>query len=138
MVGMWHEVVQCSVPAFCELGMVLRDAANHPKIAQVRTQDDVWPMFRKDLIPLLQNNPLSVTQIARLVGESPKDIEADVQHLLKNLKHTDYLAVITPAACRKCGFPFGKEKLRKPSKCPECQSTWLNEALIEICESHVP
>jgi predicted Zn-ribbon and HTH transcriptional regulator len=91
-------------------------------------------MFRKDLIPMLQGNPLSVTQIARSVGESPKDIEADLQHLLKSLKHSDYVAVITPAACRKCGFQFGKEKLRKPSKCPKCQSTWLSEALIEVSE----
>jgi hypothetical protein len=89
-------------------------------------------MFRKDLIPLLLNKPHSVTQIARQVGEPPKDVESDLVHLLKSLKHTAYMAVITPAACRKCGFEFGPEKLRKPSKCPECQSTWLSEAMIEL------
>ena len=44
------------------------------------------PMFRKDLIPLLLDNPLSVAQIARLVREEPRDIEADLLHLLKSLK----------------------------------------------------
>ena len=89
-------------------------------------------MFRKDLIPLLLDHPLSVTQIARLVAESPKDIEADLQHLLRSLKHTDYVAVVTPAECRKCGLEFATTKLRKPSKCPECQSTWVAEPIIAI------
>jgi predicted Zn-ribbon and HTH transcriptional regulator len=91
-------------------------------------------MFRKDLIPLLLNNPLSVTRIARVVVASPRDIEADVQHFLKSLRHTEYSVVITPAECRKCGFAFGTDKLRKPSKCPECQSTWLVEPTIEVRE----
>ena len=89
-------------------------------------------MFRKDLIPLLLDNPLSVSQIARLVGETPNDVASDLQHLLKSLKHSDYVASITPAKCKKCGLEFGTHKLGKPSKCPECQSTWLAEAKIEI------
>jgi len=89
-------------------------------------------MFRKDLIPLLLDNPLSITQIARLVGEAPKDIASDLQHLLRSLKHTEYVASVMPAKCRKCGFEFGTEKLAKPSKCPECQATWLTEPKIGI------
>jgi predicted Zn-ribbon and HTH transcriptional regulator len=92
-------------------------------------------MFRKDLIPLLLNKPHSLTQIARSVGERPKDVELDLAHLFKSLKHSEYMVVITPAACRKCGFEFDQEKLGKPSKCPECQSTWLSEAMIQLSES---
>ena len=91
-------------------------------------------MFRKDLIPLLLDNPLSVTQIARLMGEAPRDVTSDLQHLLKSLKHTEYVASVTPAKCKKCGFEFGPEKLSKPSRCPECQSTWLTEPKIGISE----
>ncbi len=89
-------------------------------------------MFRPDLIPLLLDNPLSVAQIARLVGEPPKDVASDLQHLLRSLKHTEYTAQVTPATCRKCGFEFARDKLTKPSKCPECQGTWLNEPRVEI------
>ena len=89
-------------------------------------------MFRKDLIPLLENNPLSVAQIARLVRETPRDIEADLLHLLKSLKHTDYVATIEPARCRKCGFEFDTGKLAKPSKCPECKATWILEPRVSI------
>ena len=89
-------------------------------------------VFRKDLIPLLLNNPMSVAQIARLVGETPGDVEADLLHLIKSLKHTDYVAAVEPARCRKCGFEFDCNKLAKPSKCPECRSTWVLEPRVAI------
>jgi predicted Zn-ribbon and HTH transcriptional regulator len=89
-------------------------------------------VFRKDLIPLLEENALSISQIARLVGETPRDIEIDLVHLLKSLKHTEYCAVIEPARCRKCGFEFGGSRLAKPSKCPECRGTWILEPLVAL------
>jgi len=89
-------------------------------------------MFRKDLIPLLSNNPMTVSQIARQVSEHPKTIASDLQHLLRSLKHTDFRAQITPATCRKCGFEFGNDKLAKPSKCPKCKNNWISEPRIEI------
>jgi predicted Zn-ribbon and HTH transcriptional regulator len=89
-------------------------------------------VFRKDLIPLLENNPLSVAQVARLVRETPGDVETDLLHLLKSLKHTDYAATIEPARCRKCGFEFDTGKLAKPSKCPKCKATWILEPRVSI------
>jgi predicted Zn-ribbon and HTH transcriptional regulator len=92
-------------------------------------------MFRKKLIELLLDNPMSVSQLARLVGESQADVEDDLLHLLKSLKHTEYTARVTPALCRKCGFEFSPDKLRKPSKCPACDTTWLTEPRICLSES---
>ena len=89
-------------------------------------------MFRKNLVDLLLRNPLSVSQIARAVKESPSQVIDDLQHLLRSLKHSDYRAAIEPAYCRACGFEFSEEKLTKPSKCPECQSTWILEPRIGI------
>jgi transcriptional regulator len=89
-------------------------------------------MFRKDLIDLLLDRPMSIPQIARLVGEKPKDVVNDVEHLIQSLKHMDYVLVVTPAQCRKCGFEFSMETLRKPSKCPKCFGTWLNEPQLII------
>ena len=89
-------------------------------------------MFRKNLIGMLLNRPLTLTQIARIADESPKDVEDDLKHLLKSLKHTEYTVSVEPAQCRKCGFQFSNEKLGKPSKCPECHGTWLTEPRITI------
>lgn len=89
-------------------------------------------MFRKDLIPLLLEHPMTVRDISRFVDQPGKDTVADLEHLLQSLKHSEYRAEIEASACKKCGFTFGQEKLRKPSKCPKCKSTWLTEPRIKL------
>ncbi len=81
---------------------------------------------------MLLRNPMTVTQIARQVDEPPSRITDDLNHLLRSLKHAEYRAVIEPARCRACGFEFSQHKLNKPSKCPECRSTWIGEPKISI------
>lgn len=92
-------------------------------------------MFRKDLITLLLNNPLRLSEMARLYGVPVKDVAEDVKHLRKTLKQSAYRLDVTPAECRKCSFVFSTEKLSKPSKCPQCRSTWLEESVIQIIET---
>ena len=89
-------------------------------------------MFRKELIEILLGNPMTVNQIARLVDESLSRVADDLNHLFRSLKHTEYKAIVEPARCRSCGFEFSGEKLTKPSKCPECHSTWVLEPKIGI------
>ena len=89
-------------------------------------------MFRKDLIPILLNRPLTVTEISRIADQKGKDTTEDLEHLLKSLKHTEYIATIEPARCRKCRFEFDTTKLSKPSRCPKCKSTWILEPRISL------
>ena len=89
-------------------------------------------MFRKDLIVLLRGNPLSLKAVADALEMTPRDVEDDVKHLIKSLKHSDYQLHVTPARCRKCRFEFGPEKLRKPGRCPRCHQSWIREPLLEI------
>lgn len=89
-------------------------------------------MFRKDLIELLLNRPTGLAEIARLLDLSPRDVEDDLHHLHKSLRHTEYKLVIHPAHCRKCGFKFHDDKLHKPGKCPLCHETWIEEPRLEV------
>lgn len=91
-------------------------------------------MFRKDLIPRLRHHPTSLHELSEMLEEPVKDVEADLQHLLRSLRHEPWRAVITPAHCNKCGFVFNKEKLHKPGKCPRCKGTWISEPRILIEE----
>lgn len=93
-------------------------------------------MARKQLIPLLLDNPLTISEIGRITGQSPGEVAHDLEHLLRSLEHMNYEAAISPAQCRKCRFEFSAEKLGKPSKCPKCKSTWVAEALIQIRAQH--
>jgi len=92
-------------------------------------------MFRKHLIKLLLENPMSLRQIARMEDELPDRIADDLNHLFRSLKHTEYEAVIEPARCRACGFEFSESKLNKLFKCPKCRSTWVLEPKIGIKQS---
>jgi predicted Zn-ribbon and HTH transcriptional regulator len=83
---------------------------------------------------LLQDHPASLQELARLLGAHPKEVDDDLHHLIKSLRHRPYQAIITPATCRKCGFVFNKDKLHKPGKCPACKGTWISEPLIHIEE----
>lgn len=90
-------------------------------------------MFRKDLISLLFDRPMSLSQIARNMGESPKDVSGALAHLVRSLKHTEQKLVIDPAECRRCGFEFRTDKFSRPSKCPQCKGTWIAEPLFSVC-----
>ncbi len=84
------------------------------------------------MIPMLLEHPMTVNEIARFVEQTGKDTLDDLEHLLQSLKHTEFKPMIEAATCKKCGFEFGPEKLRKPSKCPKCKATWITEPRIQL------
>lgn len=89
-------------------------------------------MRRRDLIPLLLDQPRTVSQLAREVRTTPRELADDLAHLLRSLPHTEFAAEITPARCRQCGFTFGPDKLFKPAKCPACRGTWIAEPRLVL------
>jgi beta-phosphoglucomutase family hydrolase len=89
-------------------------------------------MFRKDLMQMLSHKPMSINEIARLLELGAREIEEDVRHLIKSLRHSSQRIVVTPAQCRKCGFVFAQNKLRKPGKCPSCHGTWIEEPMLHV------
>ena len=91
-------------------------------------------MFRKNLIDILQAQPISLHELAAMLEEKPKDLEDDLQHLFRSLSSEPLSPVISPATCHKCGFVFHKDKLHKPGKCPLCKGTWITDPLISLEE----
>jgi predicted Zn-ribbon and HTH transcriptional regulator len=91
-------------------------------------------MFRKDLIPILKERPISLHELAVLLVEKPKDLEDDLHHLFRSLRSEPLSPVISPAVCQKCGFVFHRDKLHRPGKCPVCKGTWISDPLISLEE----
>ncbi|HMJ89822.1 MAG TPA: hypothetical protein VK530_08395 [Candidatus Acidoferrum sp.] len=89
-------------------------------------------MFRRDLIPLLLDRSMTLSEIAREVRETPKDVIDALSHLAKSSKHAEYDLVVESAECRKCGFEFAKDKLSRPGKCPKCKGTWIYEPRFTV------
>ena len=90
--------------------------------------------FRRQLIELLAREPRSVSSLARELGLTRGDVEEDLRHALRSAQAAGYRIEILPARCKACGFVFGTDKLRKPSRCPACKGTRLFEPMIRAVE----
>ncbi len=89
-------------------------------------------MYRKGLIEWLLERSWSLSELAEQLDMTQKDVDDDLQHLLRSLKREGLRAVIEPASCRHCGFTFRKDRLRKPGKCPRCRQTWIREPRLRL------
>jgi len=78
---------------------------------------------RQDIADYIKNNPATAKDISKAVSQMEKDVYHHLEHIAKS--YGKDFRVILPE-CRKCGFVFNK-KIGKPSKCPECNSTWISE-----------
>ncbi len=91
-------------------------------------------MYRKGLISILLDHPTSLHELSLQLRMPEREVEDDLHHLIKSLRHLPYRVMITPASCKRCGFVFHKDKLHKPGRCPSCKNTWISEPLVGIEE----
>ena len=88
--------------------------------------------IRRHLHELLTQEPRSVSSLARELGLRRGDVEADLQHMLRSAAARGDRIEVLPARCKNCGFEFGRDRLTKPSRCPDCRASRILEALIKI------
>ena len=55
-------------------------------------------MYRKDLLEMLRDRPVSLHELALLLGVHPRELEDDLHHLIRSLKNLPCRAIITPAS----------------------------------------
>jgi predicted Zn-ribbon and HTH transcriptional regulator len=89
-------------------------------------------VFRKDLLELLQQQTATVHELALMLDVHPREIQDDLEHLVRSLKRSGQRLVVEPARCRKCGFEFSRDKLGKPGRCPRCRETWIAEPRFHV------
>ena len=90
-------------------------------------------MFRKDLIEILVEQPCTVEELAELLETKQKNVEQDLRHLLRSLRHQPYRVILTPPRCKHCGFDrFKPGKLQKPSRCPKCKSGFVEPPTVYL------
>jgi predicted Zn-ribbon and HTH transcriptional regulator len=88
---------------------------------------------RQQIISLLNGYILSAKDISTQVMVSEKEVYEHLEHIQKTINRSKEALIITPAACKKCGFSFRKrERLSKPGKCPVCRSKLIDEPLFSI------
>jgi predicted Zn-ribbon and HTH transcriptional regulator len=95
--------------------------------------DERQETVRKNIISVLEEQPLSAKEISGAVRIPEKAVYDHLQHIQKSVRSRGLILVVSPSECKKCGFVFEKrEKLKKPGKCPECRNEAITEPVFSI------
>ncbi|MCX7856458.1 MAG: ArsR family transcriptional regulator [Deltaproteobacteria bacterium] len=88
---------------------------------------------RQEILELLQDGPLSVKEISRILRITEVETLSHLDHIKKTLSRSNYILDVIPALCKNCGFIFKKrERLKKPGKCPMCKSTFVAPQIFTL------
>lgn len=89
--------------------------------------------IRHEIIDVLTGQTLSAKDISAHVRISEKEVYEHLEHIRMSMGRGGRELIITPAACKKCGFEFRKrDKLKKPGRCPVCRSEAIEEPLFSV------
>lgn len=91
--------------------------------------------IRQALADALRVGPASARELSQQVGIPEKAVADHLAHLARSLPaHGGRLTVIPPA-CLACGYAFaGRQRLSRPSRCPQCRGTHLVEPRFQIVQ----
>ena len=87
---------------------------------------------REDMIEILRTEEMTSQQLALHFQTTRKNILRDLTHIRKTLKSRDSELVVRMPVCKKCGFLFKLTSVREPSKCPQCNSTWIEPPAYKV------
>jgi len=85
------------------------------------------------ILEMLKKSSYTAKQLADIFECDLREIIEDLEHVFKTAKMLGLRMVAQSAQCNSCGFVFKeREKLRTPSKCPECRSEDIKEPVFRI------
>lgn len=84
--------------------------------------------IRKEIIDVLKGPKQTLGSLSKMVRKQEKDIVEHLAHIFKSQN-----VIVEPAECIKCGYVFeDRVKLKKPSKCPKCKGTYIDDPMFSI------
>ena len=89
--------------------------------------------LRQAILRELEQEELTAAQLGERLGVREREVVGHLEHLVRSLDHAGKRLVIIPAECRACGFVFRKrERLGRPSACPQCRATWVEPPRFRV------
>lgn len=86
---------------------------------------------RETMIELLKKEEMTSQKLAHYFQTTEKNILSDLDHIRKSVRGRHKFVMKMPA-CRNCGFQFNLDTVREPSKCPRCNSTWIEPPTYKV------
>jgi len=88
---------------------------------------------RQELVAILERGEHSFEELRRETQARVRDLDDDLAHLERSLRHGPRRLVVVPAHCIACGFSFRKRaRFSTPGRCPVCREERIAPATLRI------
>ena len=88
---------------------------------------------RELLAELLRQGPATIKDLSVQARLPEAAVATHLDHLARSVRAKGERFVVHPPKCHECGFVFeGREKGRRPSRCPECRSGRVSLPVFRI------
>jgi hypothetical protein len=86
---------------------------------------------RQRIADELRSDPRTASELSTHVGVPPSTVYDHLQHVAQSLGEDEQF-LVAPPECRNCGFSAFDDPVNYPSRCPECRSEGIEEAVFKI------
>jgi len=88
---------------------------------------------RERLTDRLLETQATAGELADELDAPVSTIYTDIQHVARSTRYDDNREfLVAPPECRNCGFSGYDDPINYPSRCPECRSESIEEAVFTI------
>jgi transcriptional regulator len=102
-----------------------------PPNAPRRANETVREALRRELLAATAS--LTALELSGLVGIAHRQVDEHLEHLKRTQAHRDETLLVDAARCLGCGFEFSsRDRLARPSRCPECRSERIDPPRFRI------
>jgi predicted Zn-ribbon and HTH transcriptional regulator len=89
--------------------------------------------IRQRIITLLSEQEMSARELSKALGIREKEVYDHLSHIARSLAARGKKLNVQPYSCLGCGFVFqDRQRFTRPSRCPRCKESRLQEATYRI------
>ncbi len=88
---------------------------------------------RERLAETLGEEPATASELATKLDSSVSTVYQDLKHVARSLRYRENREfLVAPPECSNCGFSAYDDPINYPSRCPDCYSESIEEAVFKI------
>ncbi|KAB1196699.1 MULTISPECIES: transcriptional regulator [Haloferax] len=88
---------------------------------------------RQRIADALRDDPATASALSTTLGVPASSVYGHLQHVARSVHSDDgEQFLVAPPECRNCGFNAFDDPVNYPSRCPECRSEGIEEAVFKI------
>lgn len=89
---------------------------------------------RQRITDALREEPATASDLSRHIGIPRSSVYGHLQHVARSLDGDDgdEQFLVAPPECENCGFSAFDDPVNYPSRCPDCRSEGIEEAVFKV------